>query len=151
GTKGNVIGRAVIRFKKLLQIVGGDSEHSIRADNEACPLGREVVLADVDAVISGSQTDVGSIVHDQAYVLSQGAPKLAGVAEHLARAAYLVAVLDEGCAPSEQIARVLHDGRGSAQRRRKAGDIDDGVQLGKFHGELPISPQRQGDTERTKS
>ena len=100
------------------------------ANHRACALRRQVVLADVYAVEIGSNADVGAIVHDQGHAIAQRTANLARVAQHLARGAHLVSILQQGHASGGEVACIVHDGSGGAQRRREAGHVEDGVKLG---------------------
>ncbi len=100
------------------------------ADHRACALRRQVILPDVDAVEIGSHADVGAIVHDQGHIIAQRAADLARVGQHLAGGAHLISVLQQGHASGGEVAGIVHNGRGGAQRRREAGHIQDGVKLG---------------------
>ncbi len=85
------------------------------------------------ALKGSRQANVGAVVHDQRDPVAQRTPQFARMAQHLARVAHLVAVLNQSGAAVGQIAGVLHNGGGGAQGSGKAGNIDDGVQLRKIH------------------
>ena len=110
-------------------------------DHRPRAFGRKIVLADVHTREIGSDADVGAIVHDQRDSVVEHMPDFAGMGQHLARRADFVAILNERRAAGGKIARVVdHRGRG-AQRRSKAGDIKDGVKLGKIHlGDFVTKP-----------
>ena len=94
------------------------------------PSGDKIVLADMHSVVIGGNADVGAVVHDQSDAFAQRTPEFASVAQHFARGADLVAILNESGASSGDFAGILHDGSSGAQRRSKTGNINDGVELG---------------------
>ncbi len=100
------------------------------ADHGARAFRRQVFLANVHALVTGSDADVGAIVHDQGHAIAQHAANFAGMAKHLARITHLVAILQPSHAAGGKFTSVVDDGSESAQRRRETGDVEDGVQLG---------------------
>src|SRR5580698_10113211 len=65
--------------------------------------------------------------------------------QHLPRGANLVAVLDQSSSARGEVFRVIHDGVSGAQGSGKAGNINNGVQLGQIHEFQVNSPRRHGE------
>ena len=106
------------------------AEDATGADHGTRSFGRKIVLADMYAFEFGSDADVGAVVHDQRHAFAERVAKLASMAQHLARGANLVAILNEGRTAGGEFPGIVHDGTRGAQRRSKTGNINDGVELG---------------------
>ena len=81
------------------------------------PGGREIVLADVDAVSTGGDGDVGAVVdHEERAVAIRGGPEVRAPAEEVTRLGVLLAQLDDVGAGFEHGSRGTRHDRLAASR-----------------------------------
>ncbi len=99
------------------------------------------------ALVASGDAEVGAVVHDQRYLVAQRLADVAGMAQHLARVAGFVAILEQRHAPRSQVARIIHDSSGGAERRGETGDIEDGVEPGKVHVRNDFTTETQRHRE----
>ena len=107
-----------------------DAKDATGADHRTRAFGRKIVLADMHAFESGGDADIGTVVHDQSHAVAQRQAEFAGMAQHLACRADLVAILNESCAAGGELAGVVDDSSRGTQGRGEAGNINDSVEPG---------------------
>ena len=102
-------------------------------EDTSCRVWTQVILTQVDAIGLSCQTQIRVIIHDQCCAIARNAAKLAPDAQHAVGRRNLVAILNEGSAGIHQLAGESQDCSYGIRLCGEAGEIDDGVELGKLH------------------
>ena len=115
----------------LLVGVGGDADDAIRADDAAGVFGREIALADVDAVEVGEDGEVGAVVQDEtAGAAGECFAQDCGGAQDILRRAVFIAILHQGDAGGAEFA-----GKGGERDAARGEEfcVEDGVEVRENH------------------
>jgi hypothetical protein len=85
-------------------------------------------------IIVSSEAQVGPIVHDERDIPSQDTANFTRMAQHPARIAIFVAILEKRHSPGGQVHSEISHCRRCATSRREAGHVEDGIKPGQLDG-----------------